>query len=51
MLLGMLMSPACNGNGIFFFIGKLSSKGEIQNSRFEKEVFVSLRRPKMRGKK
>jgi len=40
MLLDMLMAPACNGNGIVFFIGKISSKGEIQNSKFEKEVFL-----------
>ncbi len=51
MLLDMLMSPACNGNGIVFFIGKISPKGEIQSSKFEKEVFVSLQSPKVRGKK
>jgi hypothetical protein len=36
----MLMSPVCNGNGIGFFIGKISPKGEIQISKFEKEVFL-----------
>jgi hypothetical protein len=40
MLLDMLMAPACNGNGIVFFTRKISSKGEIQNSKFEKEVFL-----------
>jgi hypothetical protein len=34
------MSPACNGNGIVFFIGKISPKGEIQNAKFKKEVFL-----------
>jgi hypothetical protein len=34
------MSPACNGNGIIFFIGKIPPKDEIQNSKLEKEVFL-----------
>jgi hypothetical protein len=45
------MSPACNGNGIVFLLDKISQKGGIQNSKFEKEVFVSLQSPKVRGKK
>jgi hypothetical protein len=40
MLLDMLMSLACNANGIVFFIGKILPKGEIQNSKLGKEVFV-----------
>jgi hypothetical protein len=51
MLLDMLMSPVCNGNGIVFFIGKISPKGEIQNSKIRKRsVFVTLQSPKVRGK-
>jgi hypothetical protein len=40
MLLDMLMSLACNGNGIVFLIGKISPKGEIQNSKLGIEGFV-----------
>ncbi len=53
MLLDMLMAPACNGNGIVFFTRKISSKGEIQNSK--KKCFckslVTRSALEVRGKK
>jgi hypothetical protein len=43
------MSPACNGNGIVFFLGKISPKGEIQNSK--KKCFCKSSVTKSEGEK